>query len=326
MKPTFWNCCVIALVALALTGPIPSFAQQVTDGVNESTSKFVPLKPNVVIARRAPMPQPTPTPPSDEARFINERRPANILSWTNDTDHEDAGILTDGGGGYTGVLALHAIYKTGSVQLALPQSATRAQTLYAATTRAPNGSCLEMGTAYETEIGQPTTISVYVFDFCKSPPVFAVRKPVDAQFIATYGGGMLQGVPAYSLAIFTADATVSSTSTWTAQLYNYQSKQFDTIYTSVGSYPYDPRGWSIFETWYQEGQCSESLPVLGATGLSYFNPSTKSWEAVAPTMPGLTNYVHSGGNCFVANHDEGASYQVAVAPTDNSWTVTSTGH
>jgi hypothetical protein len=312
----------VALV-MALTVPAKP-QQQDANSANNSSERSVPHKPIIVPTSRSPVPQPGFAEASDQTRFIKERSPGN-LSETNDSDHEDAGVYTDGGGEYTGVLALHAIYETGRLQLALPQNATRTQTLYAATTRPPNGSCLEMGTAYETPISQPTTTSVYVFDFCKSPPIFAVRKAVDAQFMSTYAGGLAQGKPAYNLAIFTSDSKISASSTWTAELYNYQTKKFDIIYTSDGVYTYDPRGWSIFETWFQEGQCSESLPPLGAAGLAYLNPSTKAWEPVAPTMAGLAHVVHTGGNCFVANHGEGPSYEISVSPTFVNWTVTSTG-
>jgi hypothetical protein len=316
----------IALCAAAGWNATPSICQELPYKVlNPAADKSTPLKPNIMITSAPPTPQPAPSLPSDEARFIRERQPSNILSWTNDGDHEDAGVLTDGGGGFTGVLALHAVYQTGTLQLSLPQNATRTQTLFAPTTRAPNGSCLEVGTKYETQIGQPTTATLYVFDFCKPTPQFVLWKPIDSNFISTYAGGSLQGQHAYSLAIFTTDAAVSLTSAWSSLLYNYQTKKFDSLWTSTGAYTYDPRGWSIFETWYQQGQCSEALPRLGATGLAYFNPSTKKWEGLAPTMPGLTNYVHSGGNCFLANHDEGPSYQIVSAPTYNSWTVTSTG-
>jgi len=316
---------------------------------------YTPDKPVITMSRKSPAPTPAPAsqPASDWDRFRKSRQREQLLSSTIDNDHEDAGIETKGekmtsdsstsqgafGVTYTGVFAVHAVYSSDDFHLQLPPSATRTQTLFAATTRPPNGSCLEVGTSYTTDLGATTTkAAIYVYDFCKSnhsdwgiaPFPVNGKEPiyVDSNFMKTYAGAKIQSTPAYSLMIFTKDYPLSSDSTWYAQIFNYQTKQWDTLYKSTGLFDLDPRGWSIFETWFQQGQCSESLPFLGAEQLAYYNSSSGKWDPVKPDMVVLKNEVSHGGsqnnNCFTDDHTGPASYQIqAVSPEYASWRVVS---
>jgi hypothetical protein len=316
----------------------------------ENQAPYTPAKPNIAVSRKSPTPQPAASPTSDWDRFRRARQPEQLLSSTIDNDHEDAGIETagetvsSGAKTYTGVFAVHAVYSSDAFHLTLPAGATRTQTLFAATTRPPNGSCLEVGTSYTTETDttgtatNPTKAALYVFDFCKpnhpdwglapfpvggKPPMY-----VNADFVKTYAGGTIQNVPAYTVMIFTKDLPLSSESVWYAQLYNYTTKDWDTLYQSKGLFDLDPRGWSIFETWFQQGQCSESLPVLGADQLAYYNSATGKWDPILPQMTNLKNYVSHGGsqnnNCFTEDHTGPASYTIeSVPPGYSGWKVVS---
>jgi hypothetical protein len=297
--------------------------------------------PHVQINRTFPTPQPALSPVADWDRFRSSRQPDQILSSTIDNDHEDAGVKTPGGGGsYVGVYAVHTVYETGKFKLELPQNATRSQTLFAATTRPPNGACLEVGTAYTTDITKKeTSVAVYVFDFCKpgkpnwgippfsvggNPPLYAV----DDTFMATYGRASIQGTPAYKLMILTKDDKPSSNSVWLAQLFNYKTNQWETMYQSTGLYEADIRGWSIFETWYQAGQCSENLPTLAADQLKFLNSATGAWEPARAHMSGLDFFISHGGsqnnNCFTKDHTGPASYSLGPDPPAYSqWRVAS---
>jgi hypothetical protein len=309
---------------------------------------YLPPKPSITPSPVAPTPQPAPAPASDLERFRTSRRPGHLLSSTIDADHEDAGVETAGADlssppPYNGVIANHTVYQTGKLELKLPENATRTQTLFGPTTRPPNGACLEVGTAYTTDITtRKTSAAIYVFDFCKAggpdwgiapsatggaPPPYQVNE----DFMNKYAGALALSVPAYALTIFTPDSKVSTTSTWYAQLFNYATQKWDTLYQSRGSYDDDPRGWSIFETWFQAGQCSQSLPVLGADQLAYYNSSTRAWEPLAEHMLRLDSIVSRGGNnnqnCFQADPTGAASYLIGpVPPVWTSWEVSSTGH
>jgi hypothetical protein len=263
-------------------------------------------------------------------QFEKVRQPDGLFAWTTDKDHEDAGIETAGSGPYLGVSALHIVYAPGNLVLKVPAGATQDQTLYSPTTRPPNGSCLEMGTNYTTQVGAATTsASVYVFDFCRSPMNFVVTIPVDSNFMAkytkTYADAPINGQSAYSISIFTPDTTVSNQMRWYAEIWNNQLNDWEVLYTTQGIYSGDIRGWSIFETWYRAGQCSPSLPLMTAVQLRYYNASTVNWEPVADNMQGLQNSIHAGGNCFSFNVTP-ASYKVSEIPTLSAWQVTSTGN
>ena len=301
---------------------------------------YTPPKPTIAVAARPPVPRPAGrTNKSDLERFRASRLRDQLLASTIDSDHEDAGVETtnsdlSSNSPYTGVCAVHAVYPTGKIQLKLPDNATRTQILYAATTRPPNGACIEVGTAYTTDVNtNKTTAGVYVFDFCKPgggdfaiPPMPVNGKQpiaVDQSFMETYAGASTQGIPAYAISIFTPDSTISSNSKWYAQLYNYKTQQWDTIYSTQGFFWYDTRGWSIFETYFQAGLCSESLPPLGADQLSFFNSISQTWESVAPQMTQMGVHISYGGshnnNCFVADATGPASYSVMPSPPVFYW-------
>jgi hypothetical protein len=326
-------CLIAAFVLLASAG---GWSQQhPTPPSPKNAPPYTPPKPEINVKARPPAPTPAGNGMSDLDRFRASRQQSQLLSSTIDADHEDAGVETAQGGPYTGVFAVHAVYETGKIQLKLPANPTRTQILYAATTRPPNGSCIEVGTAYTTDINtKQTTVTVYVFDFCKPgggdfviPPIPVDGKNpimVDDTFMSTYAGASTQGIPAYAVAIFTPDSVISNNSTWYAQLFNYQTKAWDTLYSTQGSFPSDPRGWSIFETYFQAGLCSETLPPLGADELSFFNPANKTWEQVAQQMSGgLAVHISYGGihnnNCFVDDPTGKASYVVTPQPPVFYW-------
>ena len=341
----FINHTLILCGFLALSLPVVVLCQQGSPAHPNPVSPqpYVPPKPKITVAQHAPAPSPAGSALSDLQHFRDSRQVNRLLSSTVDPDHEDAGVESDplGGGPYTGAFAIHAVYKTGTITLKLPVNATRTQILYAPTTRPPNGACLEVGTAYTTDITtKQTSASVYVYDFCKPggsdfaiPPIAVDGQPqpivVDDDFMATYAGAMTKNhIPAYVVAIFTPDSAVSGTSTWYAQLFNYKTKEWDVKYSGHGSFTADPRGWSIFETYFQAGLCSESLPPLGADQLAFFNPKSQAWEALAQQMQQLSLHISTGGsqnnNCFVADQTGPASYKVAPTPPEfYQWQVLS---
>jgi hypothetical protein len=64
---------------------------------------------------------------------------------------------------------------------------------------------------------------------------------IDDNFIKTYTFQGPSGNHEYTLLIYTEDTAVTSTSVWTAQLYNYDSKKWDVIAASTGRFTRDPR-------------------------------------------------------------------------------------
>lgn len=326
--------CLVLQIILAGWSCVAT-GQQPPSAPRRGASPLAIPKPNMIPHAAVPTPETmASTALKNFDRFAKRRTPGQLSS-ANPNDHEDAGILNDGGGTFTGVFAVHSIYSPAEFQLQLPTGATAVQTLFAPTTRATNGACLEVGTAYTTAPSSGNTqVEVYAFDFCMpGGPNWGVHIPVNQQFIDKYAGATAVGRPAYALAIFTTDAKVASNSVWHAQLFNFQTQTWDEIYSRQGSYQdWDPRGWSIFETWYQPGQCSAALPQLGVEGLAYYEPIGKQWLKLAETLSPvnaapLHNYVHLGGSCFVDDATGPASYRLLPKqPAFDSWSVSSSGH
>jgi hypothetical protein len=258
--------------------------------------------------------------------FIQARRASVHFAWTVAGDHENAGVFTEGGGPYLGVEAVHSVFKVGDFSLEVPAGAAGRQILYAPTTRPPNGSCLEMGTAYTTLAGQPTSVYVYVYDSCKAPTQFIYAAPVNEKFIQLYGGETVDGMTGYKLRIMPSSTSLSTQTEWSAQLFNFAKHEWETIAVSQG-FVTDLSGWSIFETWYQKGQCSKTLKSIKAVDISYYDALANSWKAISDEMLPLRNSVRGGGNCFVdQDPNNQASYKVMPLPAVHGWEVTGTGH
>jgi hypothetical protein len=175
---------------------------------------------------------------------------------------------------------------------------------------------------------------MYAYNFCTPsggdfviPPTVADGKVIDTQFLTTYAQTTALNLQAYELEIFTKDYPVTSSSTWYAQIHNHLTNQWDNLFTAKGKAD-DDRGWSIFETYYQAGVCSESLPLLGADQISLLNSVTGRWELVSAGMPLLDVTTDNGGshnnNCFVDDATGPASYVLLpTPPTYYTWNVTS---
>jgi hypothetical protein len=261
------------------------------------------------------------------SKFVAARRTSTQFAYTGSGDHENAGIYTEGGGAYLGVEATHTVFKNGDFNLELPPGAQGVQTLFAPTTRPPNGSCLEMGTAYTKVIGRPTSVHVYVYDFCKSPKRFIYAAIVDDNFLRMYAGESLNGIHAYKIRIKPDGQSLTNQTKWSAMIYDYTKRDWVTIGVSQGFVTSDRNGWSIFETWYKKGQCSRTLKKIEVVNIAYYNAITDSWEPILEKMLPLRNSLHHGGDCFMdQDADNRASYEVNELQPLHGWQVVGTGH
>jgi hypothetical protein len=258
------------------------------------------------------------------SKFADSRRSDTHFAWTVSGDHENAGIYTKGGGPYVGVEAVHVVFKSGEFDLEFPSGGHGAQTLYAPTTRPPNGSCLEVGTAYTTPAAfVQTVVYVYVYDFCKSPVRTLL---VNDEFMHNYVKGLDNGAVAYKIRITPDGNSLAATTTWSAMIYNDVNNEWDTVATSRGVRS-DSAGWSIFETWYGKGQCSKTLKLIKAVDIAYYNALSGAWEPIVDDMRPLRNDVSRGGNCFMDGDPSNlASYKVEKLASSHGWQVIGTGH
>ena len=273
---------------------------------------------------RATASTPAMTPDGDafrQTRALGVRRTVESSAGSN--DHEDAGEISGGGGPYTAVEALHAVYLR-NVDVMSPPGLSGTQTLYAPTTKSPNGGCLEAGTVYSNTAGYENPPNFYVYDFCANPTRFAYYAAIDAAWRRAYVRKSQTRLPSYDVSIGTSDAVPTAASRWTASLYNYQTKSWDLAYQSTGLTS-SIEAWSIFEFYYQPGPCPP-LPAFEMHDLSYYNARTAAWEDVQPTMSASTTYPVSGapGNCFVSDTTGKRSYVFTLLEPNSDWRVHST--
>lgn len=269
--------------------------------------------------------------PIDSVAFIDTRSVIGQFASTVVGDHEFAGYLTNGGGPYSGVIAYHLFYTEQEFTLKLPPGATHPQTLFAPTTRAPNGGCLEMGTAYVTNPGEPTHTSVYAYDFCNGKK-FGRQIAIDKNFLKKYSASNSAGQKYYIASIVTNAPTVGVKANWNGAFFNFLTGSWDIFFSSTGLSD-DQRGWSIFETWFQKGQCSKSLPALRAWNVQFKNLDTGLWEGATQNMSRLTVNQLDGKssdstntNCFNDDETGSASYNFTAINPNSAWEVRSTGN
>lgn len=187
--------------------------------------------------------------------------------------------------------------------------------LYAPTLKAPDGSCVELTTAYT-----PDGAYLWAWDWCVSIDA-AKTVPLDSTFVSTYTT-TTNGHTAYSM--YEAKTNVAK-NTWTVYLYNYTTHSWNTFYSQSGTDQSGaPEGWDMFEvyttpttTGANGPYCSEiSGDTFESSHIQIYNASTGGWHAAsATTAPGL--------DPLPSGSDLGCSTLSFSVPKANSdWKVT----
>ncbi|WP_051367044.1 hypothetical protein [Hamadaea tsunoensis] len=125
---------------------------------------------------------------------------------------------------WTGMTATHTLNQTFRLS-------NSADYLYTPTMKPPHGSCIEVVTVHTRTYAQ-----VWAWDWCGSVAP-AVTMTINSTFLAKYGT-TVNGRPSYTVRV---QQTNAAANTWTATLYNYSTKAWDTMFTSSGS---DQSGWA----------------------------------------------------------------------------------
>lgn len=264
------------------------------------------------------------------AAFIHSRRPKHeeILSSSgpandNGYAHQDAGIFAPASTSMMGVAAFHRVYRPKEVPLPTSGNADLEETLFAPTTKAPNG-CIEVGTRYRNR-GGVVSAEVYAFDFCSDPPQFSTM-PLNDDFFAKYVVTNKDGWQGYEFETISDASTPGIPSTWRTYLYNYHDGTWgEPVYVTTGTPP-DRTGWSIFEPWYAPNQdCPKSLPTFSVSNLEYYNATTRTWNLVVPQMDGFTTSVNTGGagGCFNSDKTGPATYKLNILTPNHRWNIVS---
>ncbi|MET7639647.1 hypothetical protein [Streptomyces sp. NPDC005438] len=108
-------------------------------------------------------------------------------------------------------------------------------TIYTPTLYPAGGSCIELVTVYTQ-----SQATVSAWDWCETVS-FQASVPIDDAFVKSYTDG---SSPAYTGRVVRTD---EGANTWTAELYNHETGQWDELYTKSGTTQGRNDGWDIYE-------------------------------------------------------------------------------
>jgi hypothetical protein len=145
--------------------------------------------------------------------------------------------------------------------------------VYTPTLYPAGGSCIEVTTVYTA-----SSQAVEAWDWCNNID-FEAAVPIDSNFLSRYTSG--SGSYAVDIA-----QTNSASNTWTAYLYDYQSKAYDTLYTSSGSTQAGTVGWDINELYSAVNGQGRSYACVDMAGKTFSSSGIQvnlngSWTAAS---------------------------------------------
>ena len=147
-------------------------------------------------------------------------------------------------------------------------------TIYTPTLYPAGGSCIEVTTVYTN-----VTQAVEAWDWCNHIN-FEASVPINSAFVTKY----TNGASAYTVEILRTNA---SSNTWVAYLYNYQTKAYDTLYTSSGKTQAGTTGWDVNELYSSVQSNGQSYACTDMAGKTFSASNIQvdlggTWTAAAP--------------------------------------------
>lgn len=237
--------------------------------------------------------------------------------------NDTVGWKSASGGPYTGAYGMASAYPASSVPLfSFGSNAPREISIDAPVTRAPNGSCYDLGSFYFSSVAG-SGADLVVTDLCASPQTFAVNTPIDATFLARYVRRTPSHPPSYVFLVISFQPPSAAAPTWYAALYDFTTASWDVIATRTGRTG-DATGASEYRAVNQyatssTSACNSGDPVMRASAVALFDPSRFAFDPATPTMRGTTLVPENGatGGCFAT-----AAYSLTFLTRDSDWQVT----
>ena len=222
----------------------------------------------------------------------------------------------------TGLQATHTV---------LNITTTGGDFVYAPTALPPGGACIEMTTAYT-----PSGPKLWAWDWCGGRDNVGKLVNMDASFQATYTT-VVNGRRVYSM---DEHRTSTTANTWTAYLYNYQSKAWDTFYTSTGQKDIPGSTWDFFEIYTTvnpstgagyychdlQGRTIEASNVKVAQGGSWVPASRSNSSLTTPPAGSRLDCPSMKLNVVHANDDWTAQVGSGQPPAGNSYEAEASGN
>ncbi|MFF6955034.1 hypothetical protein [Streptomyces sp. NPDC008317] len=174
-----------------------------------------------------------------------------------------------------------------STQLTVHDSGT---TIYTPTMYPAGGSCVELVTVYTR-----TVRSVSAWDWCRSVN-FAASVTINSSFLTTYTGG----TGSYTGRVV---KTSAASNTWSADLYNYSTGQWDTLFAQSGANQSGRTdGWDIEELYSTVGTSGQASSCADMANLTFESANiavrTNGTWSPASTANADTHYDSPAGSFY----------------------------
>ncbi|MBD0739330.1 hypothetical protein [Streptomyces sp. CBMA29] len=174
-----------------------------------------------------------------------------------------------------------------STQLTVHDSGT---TIYTPTMYPAGGSCVELVTVYTR-----TVRSVSAWDWCRSVN-FAASVTINSSFLTTYTGG----TGAYTGRVV---KTSAASNTWSADLYNYSTGRWDTLFAQSGTNQSGRTdGWDIEELYSTVGASGQASSCTDMANLTFESANiavrTNGTWSPASTANADTHYDSPAGSFY----------------------------
>ncbi|MFF7156055.1 hypothetical protein [Streptomyces sp. NPDC008139] len=174
-----------------------------------------------------------------------------------------------------------------STQLTVHDSGT---TIYTPTMYPAGGSCVELVTVYTR-----TVRSVSAWDWCRSVN-FAASVTINSSFLTTYTGG----TGSYTGRVV---KTSAASNTWSADLYNYSTGRWDTLFAQSGTNQSGRTdGWDIEELYSTVGTSGQASSCTDMANLTFESANiavrTNGTWSPASTANADTHYDSPAGSFY----------------------------
>ncbi len=191
--------------------------------------------------------------------------------------------------------------------------------LFSPTTHGPNGNCLEVVTDYSNGYTWTGTThnQIMFYDFCanggQGAYVGAIPSSNFGNYVTTYSNG--NGLPEY-----VAETTLEPDNSYHLLIANWVNNTWDDYYASApgarATYN-NGQGWSMMETHYPGGTCSNVPGTTGVSGLRlhYSNTPHQNWQLANGGNTSQFGY----GYCFMPDDTQTPWYRLYFIPTDWGW-------
>ena len=147
--------------------------------------------------------------------------------------------------------------------------------IYAPTTQAPGGACIEVTQVYRTLSGGATTGKYFrLWDWCNAIKFVVMEAQVTTwtnRYVRTY-----QGKPMYAMSIATPNTGYTYGQCWFATLYDFllggwvqKLQECGTPLTGYGA-----TGWTMWESWYLTNGSYPTLQSIRALDINLYDPQT----------------------------------------------------